>query len=512
MIDTGVAYRDRNKFKRVPDLAKTDFVDGYDFVNRHEYGLDDHGHGTHVAGTIAQSTHNGIGVAGVAYRARIMPLKVLSARGFGSVADIAESIRFAADNGAKVINMSLGGSRSSKILGNAVKYAVGKGVTVVCAAGNDGRGKVSYPAAYPGAIAVAATQFDRTTTFYSNWGKEIDVAAPGGNTRVDQNNDGLPDGVMQNTIQIGNPSQNDYLLFMGTSMASPHVAGVAALVVERGVTDPAAVEKVLEATASHPKKVKWDERHGAGIVDAAAAVSKTTTAWGGYRFGLAGLLSLLLMVRLRDRRRLGLRFGPGAAVGLLFGSAGLFFLPALGLEASGAVGTLMTNGLPSWDLAVLGAAGHGNPLFFSLLVPAGLAGLLYGVRRAAGCSSDSPSVSPPIWSSTSSSTAPTSPTCPVGCSTPRGWCSTPPAASRSPTCSPASSKIDCARAAQPALARRSALGIGASGDVVRDLLRRELTIVDRYQVDLTGEESVGVHELVSDGEPHRYVPAAKAAR
>ena len=110
VIDTGVAYKDRGKkFKRVPDLAKTEFVPGYDFVNDHEHPLDDHGHGTHVAGTIAQSTNNGIGVAGVAYKARIMPLKVLSSRGFGSVADIAEAVRFAADKGAKVINMSLGG-------------------------------------------------------------------------------------------------------------------------------------------------------------------------------------------------------------------------------------------------------------------------------------------------------------------------------------------------------------------------------------------------------------------
>ena len=96
--------------------------------------------------------------------------------------------------------MSLGGSRSSRVLAAAVKYADDKGVAVVCAAGNNGHGKVGFPAANPGAIAVAATQFDRTTTFYSNWGKEIDVAAPGGNTRVDQNGDGMPDGVLQNTI------------------------------------------------------------------------------------------------------------------------------------------------------------------------------------------------------------------------------------------------------------------------------------------------------------------------
>src|SRR5581483_9670990 len=268
VVDTGVA--------KVPDLAQTVLVPGYNFVNNTADATDDHGHGTHVAGTIAQSTHNGVGVAGVAFKAKIMPIKVLSARGSGSVSGIAEGIRWAADHGAKVINMSLGGPIASSVLGKAVKYAHDKGTTVVCAAGNDGRGKVSYPAAYAGAIAVAATQFDETTTFYSNWGKEIDVAAPGGNTRVDQNGDGQPDGVLQNTVVPGDTSRNDYLWFMGTSMASPHVAGVAALVISAGVTNPDQVEKILKETARAPKKKgdNYEQHYGAGIVDAAAAVAK----------------------------------------------------------------------------------------------------------------------------------------------------------------------------------------------------------------------------------------------
>ena len=110
--------------------------------------------------------------------------------------------------------MSLGGPSPVGTMGSAVKYAREKGVVVIAAAGNDGRGRVGYPAAYPGVVAVASTQFDETTTFYSNWGKEIDVAAPGGNTRVDQNGDGKPDGVLQHTIVPGNTSQTDYLWFM----------------------------------------------------------------------------------------------------------------------------------------------------------------------------------------------------------------------------------------------------------------------------------------------------------
>jgi serine protease len=389
VIDTGVAYRDRGAFKQVPDLAQTEIVEGYDFVHKNAYPVDDHGHGTHVAGTIAQSTHNGIGVAGVAYRARIMPLKVLSAQGFGSVADIAEAVRFAADHGAKVINMSLGGGRASRILASAVKYAHDHGVTVVCAAGNDGRGQVSYPAAYPGAIAVAATQFDRTTTFYSNWGKEIDLAAPGGNTRVDQNGDGMPDGVLQNTLVPGHPDQNDYLLFMGTSMASPHVAGVAALVVESGVTNPDAVERLLESTAHHPQGKSRDDHYGAGIVDAGAALRKTRTTWGGYRLGLSTLLGLLLLLGLHEKRRLALRPGAAMAFGLLLGSAGLFFFPAPAFlasssEAATTAFSLLTQGFPAWDGALLGASAHATPFFHSALLPLLSVLVLWSVVRARG--------------------------------------------------------------------------------------------------------------------------------
>jgi serine protease len=368
VIDTGVA--------KVPDLANTQIVPGYNFVNNTADATDDHGHGTHVAGTIAQSTHNGVGVAGVAFGAKIMPIKVLSARGSGSVSGIAEGIRWAADHGAKVINMSLGGPMASSVLSKAVKYAHDKGVTVVCAAGNDGRGKVSYPAAYPHAIAVASTQFDETTTFYSNWGKEIDIAAPGGNTRVDQNGDGFPDGVLQNTIVPGDTSRNDYLWFMGTSMASPHVAGVAALIVGSGVTDPDAVEKVLKDTARAPKVKPKDDanRYGAGIVDAQAAVKKAQLDFGGTELGIAAILGGLLLF-LSRKRAMGLGVGGWAALAL--SSSGLFFLNGL----PGA--NVFANGFPAMDM-IFGAAAHGNLLFYSAFFPVLATVLLYGKPRLRG--------------------------------------------------------------------------------------------------------------------------------
>lgn len=382
VLDTGVGYEDRGKFHTLADLKGIEFVKPYDFVGNSKNANDDHGHGSHVTGTIAQVTNNGIGVAGVARNVRIMPLKVLSAQGSGSVAGIADAIRYAADQGAKVINMSLGGAFPSKVLKKAVAYAHGKGVTVVCAAGNEGRGRVGYPAAYPGAVAVAATQLDEATTFYSNYGKDIDIAAPGGNTREDKNGDGFPDGVLQNTIVIGDPTKSDYFAYMGTSMASPHVAGVAALVVGEGITDPDRVEQVLKASARKPVDQQFSaERYGAGIVDAPAAVRKARSEGGGLALGL-GLLMAGAVAASARRRGLGVPLGWTYLAGVVVGASGLFFLPyvAPGISSAPVIYTL-THGLPSWDLSVLGASGHGNALFFSALIPLGLLALGYGVRR-----------------------------------------------------------------------------------------------------------------------------------
>jgi serine protease len=384
VLDTGVGYEDHGsgKFHALPDLAGIEFVQPYDFVGNSKHANDDHGHGSHVTGTIAQVTNNGIGVAGVARKVRIMPLKVLSGSGSGSVGGIADAIRFAADHGAKVINMSLGGAFPSKVLKKAVAYAHDKGVTVVCAAGNEGRGRVGYPAAYPGAIAVAATQLDEATTFYSNYGKDIDIAAPGGNTREDKNGDGVPDGVLQNTIAIGDPTKNDYFAYMGTSMASPHVAGVAALVIGEGITDPARVEQVLKDSARRPKEQQYStDRYGAGIVDAPAAVKKARSQGGGFQLAL-GLLMAGAVAASARRRGLGVKLGGSYLAGVVLGASGLFFLPyvAPGLSSTPVI-YMLTHGLPSWDLSVLGAAGHGNALFFSALIPLVLLAAGYGVRR-----------------------------------------------------------------------------------------------------------------------------------
>lgn len=291
VIDTGVAYEDYVEdgepigrsgkftsgtvFEKAPDLANTTFVAGYDFVNDDEHPNDDEGHGTHVTGTIAQSTNNDYGVAGVAFNASIMPIKVLDSSGSGTYDDIADGIYFAANNGANVINMSLGGSSGSITLENALAYAYNQGVTIICSSGNDGySNSVSYPAAYDAyCIAVGATRYDEAVAYYSNRGASLDLTAPGGDINVDQNGDGLVDGVLQQTFG-NNPTDWGLWLYQGTSMAAPHVSGVAALLIANYVAaNPDEVREMLQSTAEDKGTAGWDSEYGWGIVNAYAALN-----------------------------------------------------------------------------------------------------------------------------------------------------------------------------------------------------------------------------------------------
>ena len=271
VVDTGI--------RKGTDLANTCFVPGYDFVNSDSDPIDDNGHGTHVAGTVAQSTNNGIGVAGVAYKSCLMPVKVLNSQGSGTYAQVADGIYYAADEGAKVINMSLGGDSDSATLKDAVAYAYNKGVTVVAAAGNNGEGGApSYPAAYDNyVIAVGATQYDETRAPYSTTGSYLDLVTPGGNTSVDQNADGYGDGVLQQTFQkTGKRISWGYYFFQGTSMAAPHVSGVSALLIAKGnATTPDNIRTALQETAEDKGTAGRDDSYGWGLVDANAALQWT---------------------------------------------------------------------------------------------------------------------------------------------------------------------------------------------------------------------------------------------
>lgn len=313
VIDTGVAFEQDHKCYLARDFKGTRFTDPYDFVHRDKHPTDDNGHGTHVAGTIAETTHNGEGVAGIAFEAKIMPLKVLSAEGSGRLSDVASAIRYAADRGANIINMSLGAPFGDRILRNACRYAFEKGVSIVCAAGNRGREGVSYPAAYPECIAVSALGPTGELAPYSSWGPQIAISAPGGDKTH-----GEQAGILQNTYLDG---QDDYFFFQGTSMATPHVAGVAALVVSRGIKDPKEVRAILQKSAQ-PRGPR--EKYGAGELDAAAATRAAGAAAADYygRLWLVGALWLGCLTIAGVRRRYGT---PGPWAGTLALTIGLFF-------------------------------------------------------------------------------------------------------------------------------------------------------------------------------------------
>jgi len=355
VIDTGVAFEDFKTFKRVEDLGGTAFVAGYDFVKDTDHPNDDHGHGTHVAGTIAQTTNNGIGVAGVAPEAAIMPLKVLSKRGAGTAGDIADAIRFAADEGAHVVNMSLGGGPRSFVMESAIKHAVKKGVLVVCAAGNGARERVEYPAAYRGSLAVSSVGPDRKLAFYSSYGAQVSVAAPGGNKQL-----GEAAGILQNTILPTSVDRTDaYLAYQGTSMAAPHVAGVAALIISAGVDDPEAVRAIMEQTAADLGPRGHDPRYGYGLIDARAAVEAAKDARSGPAWlALVAALVAGLLTPGGMGVRLGSVLGGGLAAGA-FGWAGMGGFVATALWASVGIPLVLVVGMlhqRRWRAVLLGLA------------------------------------------------------------------------------------------------------------------------------------------------------------
>jgi serine protease len=356
VVDTGIACYDAEGFMKGTDLAGTTCVAGYNFVGKNDIAADDQGHGTHVAGTIAQTTNNGMGVAGLAHCAKLMPVKVLSARGWGTMADVAEGIRWAADHGAQVINLSLGSSAKSKVVEDAVTHAYKKGVVVVAAAGNSGK-SVGFPAAYDGAIAVSATDKNDAIAWFSSRGPEVAIGAPGV-------------GITQQTIcESGKNKCEQWGVFNGTSMASPHVAGAAAILVGQGITDPDAVKATLQSTAT-PKEDK--NLFGAGILETGKAAAHTH--WAHFAVRLVALLGLALVVIRRIKQKGGtLEKGGGTWIGAAFAGLGMLpFLPLLGLPArfgaSRWIAELAMKPFGEWDLLL--APGFHKWLLFASAAPA----------------------------------------------------------------------------------------------------------------------------------------------
>jgi serine protease len=291
ILDTGVAYRNWGRFRKSPDFARTRFFRPYDFVANNRFPLDRDGHGTFVAGTIAEATNNRFGLTGLAYGASIMPVRVLDSAGNGDASTISRGIRYAATHGAKVINLSLvfdPGTTAGDIpdIISATNFAERRGAVVVGASGNDSTQEVAYPARDRGVISVGATTADRCLAEYSNGGRRLDLVAPGGGDDADLPDvpnchpaRSLPD-IFQMTF--GDPSRPGRFGFpggwYGTSMSAAHVAAAAALVIASGVVghnpSPARVLTRLEQTASPLGSAKPSDEYGYGLLDAGAATAR----------------------------------------------------------------------------------------------------------------------------------------------------------------------------------------------------------------------------------------------
>ncbi|GAA0483686.1 S8 family peptidase [Salinibacillus aidingensis] len=243
VIDTGVDYQHE-------DLNNKTIL-GYDFVQNDYDPMDRNGHGTHVAGTAAAETNNGTGVAGMAPETNILAVRVLDSRGSGSLADIVDGIRYAADYGAEVINLSLGCNCDTQALEDAVNYAWNQGSVVIAAAGNDGVSTTFEPASYENVISVAAVDSSNQLASFSNYGSWVDVAAPG--------------------VDIASTVQRDgYAYMSGTSMASPHVAGLAGLLAGQNRSHYE-IRSAIENTAAPISGTGYYFEHG--LIDSYAAVN-----------------------------------------------------------------------------------------------------------------------------------------------------------------------------------------------------------------------------------------------
>jgi serine protease len=288
VVDTGVAYTNLAPYRISPDLAETQFVPGWDFVDNDPYPLDENGHGTQVASTIAEETNNSYGLTGLAYGARIMPIRVLDAHGNGDAPRIARGVVYAVDHGAKVINVSLTFDPSVTAaqipeLLRAFDYATRRGALVVAAAGNDGGGAIDYPARASDVLAVGATTEFGCVASYSDYGPDLDLVAPGGGSDAYLPGDpyckagraGRP--IYQITLQGAPDRFGISSSYIGTSMAAPHVSATAALVVASRVLGskptPAAIASRLEQTARDLGPAGRDSRYGWGLLDAGAATA-----------------------------------------------------------------------------------------------------------------------------------------------------------------------------------------------------------------------------------------------
>ncbi len=285
VLDTGIAYRNLSlpggpRLMRSPDFSAQQFVPGYNFVQNNRRPVDINGHGTHVASTIAEETNNGVGLTGLAYKAKLMPVQVLNSRGEGQASNIAKGIRFATQHGAQVINMSFNFGCGKKVPGvdEALRLAAQKGVVLVASVGNLGSETcVSPPATEAGVIGVGGTTEGGCLGDYSLAGEGVDVVAPGGGMPIAGCPSILSAPIYQVTLKSrGNPAFGIPGDYVGTSMAAAHVSGVAAMVIASGVlgkVSPRSLDRrVTQRLKDTARSIGLPAtEQGAGLIDAAKA-------------------------------------------------------------------------------------------------------------------------------------------------------------------------------------------------------------------------------------------------
>lgn len=273
--DTIVAVIDTGILPGHPDLAGN-IIPGYDFIDDDNDPTDtnkEFSHGTHVAGIIGAMTNNQQGIAGINWQVSIMPIRVIGKEGTGDYSALIAGIYWAVDNGANVINLSLAGSMDTIALREAIQYAVQHQVTVVAAAGNNGSSPILYPARYPEVISVGAVGPTRERAYYSNYGPELDLVAPGGDSSIltEKYNTILSTaGYMDNNTAV-----YQYTWAQGTSMAAPHVSASVALLYSAGITDPVEIQRLLRETADDLGSPGPDSFYGAGLLNIKRALAYT---------------------------------------------------------------------------------------------------------------------------------------------------------------------------------------------------------------------------------------------
>jgi thermitase len=262
VLDTGVQFNH-------PDLTGR-LLTGYDFVNSDTNASDDNGHGTWVSGIIAARANDGWGIAGISWSDKILPVKIMNANGSGMTSNLVAGIRWAADHGAKVINMSIGGYPASTSVQDAVNYAWGKGVVLVGAAGNNRREETHYPASHDHVISVSATQADDEFTNWSSFGPKVDVSAPGGSVLTTNCEKARSSSCMY---------YGEHIIISGTSFATPNTAGVVALLRAKYPTwTPQQIVDRLVGTVDDLGYAGWDKYYGFGRVNAYRALGGSPAA------------------------------------------------------------------------------------------------------------------------------------------------------------------------------------------------------------------------------------------